>query len=351
MNLFDRIRDPLVSQGLLGLGTQMLAASERPGGTLGGALSQGILGFQGGYESAKKKKKEEERRERIQGLLGDTLPDDGVGPVRPGLLNTASPIEAIALEGAAESGDYASLLDYVNDSRTASGFSGTGIEAQMLNSYLNTIPPEQRESVKNDLVAQRLGRPQTVVTPTGTYITPGYNLGAPSPAAPENFVKKKPTEGEVKDSYVSDSLITAENKISGLLSDPDFNPASARHLAGKVGNIFSTPKYRQYKSVADEWTTNIVFLRSGATAREEEKTSAMQNFFPQVGDDDATIQFKNQLRVDQMRNAIHKGREAGRISKEQANKELKKLESMYSGDMKTIDGKTYIKKNGQWFEQ
>lgn len=57
------------------------------------------------------------------------------------------------------------------------GFQGKGLENQMLNTYLNTLPQDQRQAAMVELSRQKLQRPTTYTLPTGQTITqPGYNL-------------------------------------------------------------------------------------------------------------------------------------------------------------------------------
>jgi len=135
----------------------------------------------------------------------------------------------------------------------------------------------------------------------------------PIPGAPVS-------EGERRDAYAAELLNSFEADLSDVLEDyPEYNPASGWNIPGNITNWLASPGARQYRSIADEWTTNTVFLRSGATAREEEKEAAFKNYFPQPGDDPATVRRKDNMRRKQTERAIAK---AGRGYKDEANKKV-----------------------------
>lgn len=126
------------------------------------------------------------------------------------------------------------------------------------------------------------------------------------------------SEGERRDTYAAELLQSFESDLSDVMADyPEYDPASGWNIPGSVTNWLASPGARQYRAIADEWTTNTVFLRSGATAREEEKEAAFKNYFPQPGDDPATVRRKDNLRRKQTERAIEK---AGRGHKPEDQK-------------------------------
>jgi hypothetical protein len=139
-------------------------------------------------------------------------------------------------------------------------------------------------------------------------------------------LQKKPTEADRRAGYVADSLSTASEAVEEILKDPEFNPTSVKESMLATSNWTATAEYQQYKSAADEWATNLVFLRSGATAREEEKSAAFSNFWPQPGDKKATRDFKTELRLKQEINAYEAASQGGRISAEKAQEKIRQIE-------------------------
>jgi len=145
-------------------------------------------------------------------------------------------------------------------------------------------------------------------------------------AAQDYQLSDKPVEKDKISSYISNSLTTASDAVVDILNSPDFDPASPEHIAGNLSNFLASGDYQKYKASADEWATNMVFLRSGATAREEEKKAAFENFWPQPGDKSEAIFFKTKLRINQEINAHALSGMGGRANKESSEKAIEKLE-------------------------
>jgi hypothetical protein len=138
--------------------------------------------------------------------------------------------------------------------------------------------------------------------------------------------QRKPTESDRRSGYVADSLSTASEAVEDILADPEFDPTSVTESARAISNWTASAKYQRYKAAADEWATNMVFLRSGATAREEEKTAAFSNFWPQPGDKKETRDFKTRLRLQQEVNAYNMATMGGRITSEKAKEKIRQIE-------------------------
>ena len=211
-------------------------------------------------------------------------------------------------------------------------FEGTGIEAQALNAYLESLPPEQRDAEALRLSKQRLTQPQTLVTPQGTYTRPGYSIGSTPTApaggvsgAPSGFIPKPETEREQTVKYVSGQLHAHRQRADEILARAGFDPTKSENMAANlplVGNFLASEDYQAYKATANEWTTNLVFLRSGATARKEEVDAAFQNYWPQPGDKPRTVDDKRLMRLEQELQALQFGMQEGRIAPESAKQEI-----------------------------
>ena len=65
-----------------------------------------------------------------------------------------------------------------------------------------------------------------------------------------------------------------------------------------VGSFYTSPEFKDWKRNTDEWARNLVFLRSGATARQEEVDAAVQNYWPQPGDEPDDVKRKVAARKD-----------------------------------------------------
>lgn len=213
-----------------------------------------------------------------------------------------------------------------------SKFSGSGIESQMLNIMLDDNV--QDNDPRKQLARQRLRRSQTISTPQGVYTQPGYDLSIfnntepvknnmqnlPANTITQNngdlrqsqnalpaFTPARPTERQQNAQLSTENMKRFHNEVLSLENSGSFNPAGAENIGANtpfVGNFLASPDFRQFKTGADEWAANLVFLRSGATARQEEKDSAVKNYFPQPGDDPETIKRKQQRRQEAFEAAL-----------------------------------------------
>lgn len=193
-------------------------------------------------------------------------------------------------------------------------FAGTGIEAQMLNSYLNSLPPEQRDQAKADMVRQRLQRPTTIATPEGTYTRPGYQLPnpmqQPQPGQPQvqppiqqppAFTQKPLTGEQAKASGFYDRMIGAQGEIDDLMSKmPDFDPADTVETVSEnvplVGNMLISPERQRYRQAAKDWIRAKLRRESGAVIGEEEAAEEYRTYFPMPGDSQAVKDQKGRAR-------------------------------------------------------
>jgi len=162
----------------------------------------------------------------------------------------------------------------------------------------------------------------------------------------------KPTEADRRTAYVADSLGTASSNVMSVLQDPGFDPTSAGNMLGDMTNFLASPQYQKYKAGSDEWATNLVFLRSGATARQEEKDSAFSNYWPQPGDDQSTIDFKNILRAEQEINVYKQAAQAGRVAADDAKRQIDYRKDLLSRYKKIQEmRKKYKGKHNELFQE
>lgn len=216
------------------------------------------------------------------------------------------------------------------------GFGGTSMEAQAANAYLNSLPPEQRHAAMLELSKQRLTRERTIATPQGTYTMPGYTLpgypgssdgsgpgGAPG-AGPGGFTPKPVSESEARDQYVGNSLLNVSNMLADFnAANPDFDPTAFGHWAREaiapgagLENMVKEGPKQAYDAMRKEWASNLVFLRSGVTAREEEVEREMMNW-DSPGDSKETRLWKARLRAEKELEAYDKGFREGRVHPEE----------------------------------
>jgi len=239
------------------------------------------------------------------------------------------------------------------------GFEGTGLNAQAFNTLIGVregrIDPNDPQA---QAARQILDRPTTVATPQGTFVQPGFDtegflqgqVSAPRVAGRTDgaagFFPKEPTERERTSAAVAGGLISLEGNVQDVFQRiPDFNPSDLSEAKGNLpvlGNILASPGFRQYRAASDEWATGLVFLRSGATARQEEKDSSFKNMWPQPGDDLQTQTFKELLRKQKEVEALNLGARANRISNKDADKQIESI----NGDIQRLEEKLNTQQPG-----
>ncbi|PLW69453.1 hypothetical protein [Pseudohalioglobus lutimaris] len=187
-------------------------------------------------------------------------------------------------------------------------FRGASMEAQTLNALWKQAEAQgmSREQFQAEIAQQRAQRPTSVSTPQGTYTNPGLDLSfmgvTPKGSTPEGFTPKNPTEGAKRGQYTVGTMEALDAQA------PDYTPGPVESLANEylpdsLKGFMQSGEYREANATADEWARTLVFLRSGATARQEEVDAAKQNYWPQPGDDDADVTRKKRLRTEAMLSA------------------------------------------------
>jgi hypothetical protein len=179
---------------------------------------------------------------------------------------------------------------------------GTGVEQQMLNFVLD--PNADRNSPKWKAAVQRLSREETITTPEGTIVRPGYDIPAmlgEAEAVDAEMIPKADTAQENTAQYTVGNMDMLEESMTDYV--PPSAEAFADMLPDAVKGHLTSDEFKNYKNTGDEWASNLVFLRSGATARQEEKDSAFRNYFPQPGDSAKIVADKAQRRSEAVSNA------------------------------------------------
>lgn len=175
---------------------------------------------------------------------------------------------------------------------------GTGIEAQMINIVLDDSIPDDDPLKK--IAKQRLERERTMPTPEGTYVIPGYDLGAlDGTAAPDTgprLVKKQPTEGEKTAGGFHYRMSAATKIIDGIRS-ADYDPTSLYERARGLTPWSSSEENQRYKQAAGDWIRAKLRKESGAVIGEDEMAAEYESYFPQVGDKPGTVKQKREARA------------------------------------------------------
>lgn len=159
---------------------------------------------------------------------------------------------------------------------------------------------------------------------------------------------RKSSDSGQRSMYVAKNLVDLEQSSNKALKTAGFDPTSLLEGARSLSNVTASEGYQKYKSTADEWATNMVFLRSGATARQEEKDSAFMNFWPQPGDKEGVVEFKERLRLDAMKNAYHMAGLNGRLAKEEADKQIEAIDKKITRIEAAKNGQVISDDNVKW---
>lgn len=284
--------------------------------------------------------------------VNPTQPQPGNAPAP----SAAAPVSAgdryrRMLEAMAMYGDGAQQIEAMKElvemsAPASSGFAGNGMEAQAINTYLNSLPPEIRHQEMLRIAQQRMTQPRTITTPEGTYTIPGYTIpgfpgsadgSGPSTGAggvPSGFTPKPISEGEARDQYVGNSLLNVSNMLNDFeAQNPEFDPTAFEHYIKDVmvpgsglENMVRDSGKQTHDALRKEWAANLVFLRSGVTAREEEVEREMSTSWPQAGDSEETKMWKRRLRAEKELEAYNKGFREGRVHPDEYEVNKAKLE-------------------------
>jgi hypothetical protein len=163
-------------------------------------------------------------------------------------------------------------------------------------------PPQQGGGLPQAVAAQNPGQVPVAPQIRGT--------GVEDMFVPEATQTPKPKkEFELRADLVTGALDTHNNYQDGLEGDytPGFwetalSDYTDENFPAASGYIKSNA-YKALDTNADEWARMLVFLRSGATARQEEVTAARGNFWPRAGDDKEEKARKRRMREGAMANA------------------------------------------------
>jgi hypothetical protein len=188
----------------------------------------------------------------------------------------------------------------------------------------------------------------------GTYAPLNNPNGAPgspqaqSAAVPNPYYNGKYTAEQGRVAGFADRIADAEDVIASNQSEGlgIWNNAVANSsvLPDAAKNHMVSSGYQQLDQAQRNFINAVLRRESGAVISPEEFNNARKQYFPQPGDDENTLKLK-----EQNRKTVYESfaRESGPnyAPKKKADDTPKPQ------DTKSLGGKTYIKIDGQWFEQ
>jgi len=138
---------------------------------------------------------------------------------------------------------------------------------------------------------------------------PEVNMG-PQIIPGTEKMKSPFTEGQTKDAgfaYRMEQALRRIEELEGSGFDPaNFKDLIVDYLGGDTGagirgwleRIMLSPKYKQYERAKYDFSTAQLRKETGAVINDSEIVWINQTYFPQVGDDEATLKIKEQNRRD-----------------------------------------------------
>lgn len=275
---------------------EALAKGTTPTAGLQGAAE--LLGTQREKRAAKKRQEEAEaflpeitgrlfggaQPSRVPGVEGDELRVDIQSQYQQ------NPAEALRMLYETQAGrdllqmqpDLAKLAQESVTGRTVGGAVYNPLTGQF------TRPPEERKPIRE----VDLGNRVRVMYSDGTFEDLRKGM---APGAGAKGGANKPTEGQVRASLLAQGMRDAEQELFNL------NPSSViGRGAGFVPEAFKSGDRKRYEAAAKRWAANLLYIKSGAQAGQDEINSTWQQFFPVPGDTQAEIQQKNRARLQEL---------------------------------------------------
>lgn len=177
------------------------------------------------------------------------------------------------------------------------------------------------------------------VSKTGELFKYGENgpVAHTGAVAPKPAAAKEPTESERSSAGYLGRMEAAEQNLTGAEPLPYLQQRGLEKAPG-LTNFSLSQKQQVTRQQQEDWVRAKLRKESGAVIGDEEMAREIRTYFPQAGDGPDVIKQKAQSRaqaLEQMRSS------AGRSKPTQA--------PPVSGERKTINGKTYEKRGGQWY--
>lgn len=111
----------------------------------------------------------------------------------------------------------------------------------------------------------------------------------------------EPTEAQAKAAGFSDRMLSSEQAIQAYTPEGMDIEQKAKAATPLIGNFLVTPEYQQFNQAQRDFINAQLRRESGAVISDEEFANARQQYFPQPGDDQATIERKRINRENAIR--------------------------------------------------
>lgn len=157
-----------------------------------------------------------------------------------------------------------------------------------------TKPPQEK---KPRLPVREVdsGREKIVYFDDGTVERIPKTLAPGAGGAGAGGKQVKPSEGQIRSSLLAKGMRDAEQELFNL------SPSSViGRGAGFVPEAFKSGDRKRYESAAKRWAANLLYIKSGAQAGQDEINSTWQQFFPVPGDSQEEIAQKNRARIQEL---------------------------------------------------
>lgn len=154
----------------------------------------------------------------------------------------------------------------------------------------------------------RAGASNINAAPSGYQWTPDGKL-ASIPGGPADPANRPPNEVQQKNLELVGSLNDANDRINAHEKAGLTDTSSMKQAALDSNPVTATmtdSDYRKYKAAALQWSANLLYLKSGATANPAEIQNTWREYFPQPNDPPDVKKAKADARQSEVANARDK---------------------------------------------
>jgi len=244
---------------------------------------------------------------------------------------------------------YEMAAKYMQPSQPSYGVIG---KDQFGNEQYGWIDPSRMTTTPNQQAGGGHSQAISITGPDGKPIAipPGVDpkkFRADVTGATADALTGKQTEVQASSSNFANRMEAAERNLSGLEGEGTSIVGKALQDApyglSTVGNYLKSDNRQKYEQAKSQFITGLLRKDSGAVINKDEFARYDKEFFPQPGDSPDVIAQKKEARSV--------ATEAMKKSAGPSYKSPAASTRPQSTESKTINGKTYIKQNGQWYEQ
>lgn len=140
------------------------------------------------------------------------------------------------------------------------------------------------------------------------FFQPSKGGGAPAVVPgvkPEPKEAKSPTEAENKSGIYYKQMKAAEQTIANLEKEGMdmarlWSQAETGVAGTLAGNMVASPRAQMARQAQNQWAEQMLRQQTGAAATEQEVQRTVKTYFPQPGDDKATVDLKRSMRANAM---------------------------------------------------